>query len=189
MLGERAMREGAEVATRRAAVIRSALAALLALAPVGAHADEWSGLVKAYAAYANAGCAEAEAALVYEAIVRDFPNSEFAEHAMLRVVTLARGPEPERAAPAEGEQPVRGDLAVIHPGASYPELLHYAGIEGWALLGFDILPDGRVADVHVIRSDPPFLFDLSAALSLSRWYYKPVARKGEHVKLIFNVEH
>ena len=108
---------------------------------------------------------------------------------MLRVVTLACGPEPGGAAPAESEQPARGELAVIHPDLGYPELLRYAGIEGWVLLGFDILSDGRVADVHVIRSDPPFLFDLSAALSLSRWYYKAFAREGEQVKLSFNMEH
>ena len=74
-------------------------------------------------------------------------------------------------------------------GARYPELLRYAGIEGGVLLGFDLLSDGRVADVHVIRSDPPFLFDLSAALSLSRWYYKPFGREGEQVNLSFSLEH
>ena len=57
------MREGAELAKRLATAIRCAVVAAFVLAPFGACADEWSGVAKAYAAYANAGCAEAKAAL------------------------------------------------------------------------------------------------------------------------------
>lgn len=224
MLGERALREGAELAKRLATAIRCAVVAAFVLAPFGACADEWSGVAKAYAAYANAGCAEAKAALAecencdeeygqraygallrafcvererpaeakaaYEAIVRDFPHSFFAEHAMLRVVALARGPERESAQPAADEagRPAFDVMPVVRVNPSYPDLPQHAGVEGWVLLGFDVLSDGRVVDLHVIESSPPFLFDLSAALAVSRWYYKPGAREGVKVKLSFNME-
>jgi TonB family protein len=184
---------------------------VLALASVGARADEWSGVAKAYAADANAGCAEAEAALAdckncskdygqrgysellrafcvererpaqpkaaYEAIVRDFPDSFSAEHAMLRVVALARGPEPAQPVADEAGRPALDVMPVVRVNPSYPGLPWHAGIEGW-VLRFDVLSNGRVLDLHVIESNPPFLFDLSAALAVSRWYYKPGAREG-----------
>lgn len=198
----------------------ASLACLLALAAGPVRADEWSGVVEAYAAYANESCERAEAVLAecrrcsapgpaayasllrafcderaatpsasgrYQELVTLYPNSAIAEHALVRLVTLARTepipPAPGPPAPGELESAPR-----FRANPEYPYILMNAKIEGWVLLTFNVRPDGRVADVHVIESSPPYLFDLAAVNSLIRWVYPPHERTGLRVRLAFNLE-
>lgn len=199
------------------------LAALLccaSLASRAARADEWSGVIEAYEAYATESCASAEAALLrcrrcaepgpaayvallrafcreragdvaasrhYEELVVLYPNSAIAEHALLRLVTLARR-DPIPPPPGPLTLGALESAPRFRANPEYPELLRRANIEGWVLLAFDVRADGRVEDVHVIESSPPYLFDLSAVHSLERWYYPPHERTGMRVRLSFAME-
>jgi TonB family protein len=56
---------------------------------------------------------------------------------------------------------------------------------------FEILSDGRVVDVVVLASDPPFVFDRAALLAIQRWTYQrsPSREPFRHkIKLQFEPE-
>ena len=195
------------------------IAFLLAYAPATAGADGWSGVVNAWAAYANESCEQAETVIAkcrrcgdpvarahiellrafcreragkedassfYQDLATRYPHTEIAEHALLRAVTIAR--EKPETPSAEAQPNSMESMPRFRAQAFYPEHLRRAKVSGWVLLGFDVRPDGRVADAHVIESSPPYVFDLAAVNSLMRWYYPPHAREGLMVKLTFAME-
>ena len=56
-----------------------------------------------------------------------------------------------------------------------------AGVEGWVLLRFTVLPNGTVADVEIKESRPAGVFDASAVEALRQWKYEPVERDGKKI--------
>lgn len=56
-----------------------------------------------------------------------------------------------------------------------------AGVEGWVLLRFTLLPNGTVADVEVKEAHPAGVFEASAVEALRQWTYEPVERDGKKV--------
>lgn len=57
-----------------------------------------------------------------------------------------------------------------------------AGVEGWVLLRFTVLPDGTVTDIVVGESDPASVFDASAVEALRQWKFEPVERDGKKIR-------
>lgn len=62
---------------------------------------------------------------------------------------------------------------------SWPESA--AGVEGWVLLHFTLLPNGTVTDVQIKESHPAGVFDASAVEALQQWTYEPVEHEGKKV--------
>lgn len=56
-----------------------------------------------------------------------------------------------------------------------------AGVEGWVLLRFTVLPNGAVTDVEVQQSSPAGVFDASAVEALRQWKFEPVQRDGKKI--------
>lgn len=62
-------------------------------------------------------------------------------------------------------------LVRIQP--QYPRRAAIAKIEGWVEMEFTITSTGTVADVDVLRSKPPRVFDREAIRALLKWKFKP----------------
>lgn len=56
-----------------------------------------------------------------------------------------------------------------------------AGVEGWVLLWFTLLPDGTVTDVEIKEAHPAGIFDTSAVEALRQWTFEPVERDGKKI--------
>lgn len=56
-----------------------------------------------------------------------------------------------------------------------------AGVEGWVLLRFTLLPNGTVADIEVKEAHPAGLFEASAVEALRQWKFEPVERDGKKI--------
>ena len=56
-----------------------------------------------------------------------------------------------------------------------------AGVEGWVLLRFTLLPNGTVTDVDVDESHPEGVFDASAVEALQQWKFETVERDGKKI--------
>lgn len=56
-----------------------------------------------------------------------------------------------------------------------------AGVEGWVLLRFTVLPNGTVTDVEVKESNPAGVFEASAVEALRQWKFEPVERDGKKI--------
>ena len=63
----------------------------------------------------------------------------------------------------------------------YPPSALMRGQEGYVDLLFNVETDGGVADVQVIGSSPPRVFDRAASAAVARWRFKPVVREGVSV--------
>ena len=61
---------------------------------------------------------------------------------------------------------------------SYPDDAIARGIGGWVDLEFTVMPNGKVADITVVASDPPNVFERAARTALARNRYLPVTRDG-----------
>ena len=84
-------------------------------------------------------------------------------------------------------------LVRIEP--QFPRKAAMRGIEGWVQLKFDVTEAGTVANVHVIKSSPPNIFESSARRALLKWKYKPqmvdgkpTSRRELRVQLNFTLE-
>lgn len=53
------------------------------------------------------------------------------------------------------------------------------GIEGWVKVEFTITTLGTTKDVHVVESQPAFVFDQAAIHAVSRWKFKPRTVNGK----------
>lgn len=56
-----------------------------------------------------------------------------------------------------------------------------AGVEGWVLLRFTVLPNGTVTDVELKESHPAGIFDASATEALRQWKFEPIERDGKKI--------
>jgi periplasmic protein TonB len=61
---------------------------------------------------------------------------------------------------------------------SYPEDANARGIGGWVDLEFTVLPNGKVADITIVASEPADVFEHAARTALARNRYVPVLRDG-----------
>ena len=56
-----------------------------------------------------------------------------------------------------------------------------AGVEGWVLLRFTLLPNGTVSDIEVKEAHPAGVFEASAVEALRQWTYEPVEHDGKKI--------
>src|SRR5688572_8975263 len=67
----------------------------------------------------------------------------------------------------------------------YPEVAHAKGLSGVVIVEFVIGTTGRVRNVRVLRSAPPF--DGPAVSAVRQWRYKPTFLGGTSVPVIITV--
>jgi TonB family protein len=134
-------------------------------------------------AYCEERESPSEARALYEAIISDHPNTEASVTAIMRVRQIDAA-----------ELPPLGDYAGPKPTAvqrhqpAYPTLAERAGVEGKVRLRFDVREDGSVANVRVVESTPPLLFDAVALYAVSSWTYQPGrAAESQQVVLRFDL--
>lgn len=77
----------------------------------------------------------------------------------------------------------------------YPERAAQRGVEGYAVVCFDVDADGKPFNVEVCGEDPPGYFGRAAVRAVERWKYKPkiengqpVPRRGLQINLSFNLD-
>jgi TonB family protein len=132
-------------------------------------------------------CAEREspsaARALYEALITNHPDTEASAMAIMRVRQIDAaelaplsdyaGPKP---APIQRHQP------------AYPSLAQQAGIEGKVRVRFDVRGDGGVANVRVVESTPPLLFDSVALYAVTSWEFeKGRAAESQQITLRFDL--
>jgi periplasmic protein TonB len=64
-------------------------------------------------------------------------------------------------------------------GPVYPPLARSQGVEGYAVVRYDVDTNGRVGNVRVVASSPRGVFDESAVQAVSRWEFRPAQRNGQ----------
>lgn len=69
-------------------------------------------------------------------------------------------------------------VAIVRVQPAYPAVAEARGLEGWVLVQFDVLPDGRVANAFVVDSSS-HLFEKAALNATYRFRYKPRVVDGE----------
>jgi TonB family protein len=67
----------------------------------------------------------------------------------------------------------------------FPRAALVNGITGWVRVHGTVLTDGSVADVRVVESKPPKMFDSSAMRAVSKWRFKPRIVDGVAVEREF----
>jgi TonB family protein len=76
------------------------------------------------------------------------------------------------------------------PDPEFPERAREGDLAGFVDLEFTVNPDGSVANVTVLKSQPVGIFDRSAVAAVSQWRYRPIAHDGvpvsEHARLRLN---
>ena len=134
-------------------------------------------------AYCRERESPAEARDLYEAIITNHPSTEASVTAIMRVRQIDAAALPPLA-PSAGPKPTPLD----RPQPAYPSLAEAAGIEGKVRVRFDVQADGAVANVRVIESSPPLLFDAVALYAVSSWQYEPgQAAESQQVALRFDL--
>lgn len=71
-------------------------------------------------------------------------------------------------------------VAIVRVQPVYPTSAEARGLEGWVLVQFNVLPDGRVADAHVVESSSR-VFEKAALNAAFRFRFKPQIVNGEPV--------
>ena len=70
-------------------------------------------------------------------------------------------------------------IPVVRVPPAYPQRAKQAKLEGSVTMAVTIRPDGTVAEVSVIESDPPRLFDQAAIQAMQRWKFRPKIVNGK----------
>lgn len=70
-------------------------------------------------------------------------------------------------------------IPVVRVPPAYPQRAKQAKLEGSVTMAVTIRPDGTVADVQVIESNPPRLFDQAAIQAMQRWKFRPKIVNGK----------
>jgi protein TonB len=71
-------------------------------------------------------------------------------------------------------------VAVVRVQPVYPASAEARGLEGWVLVQFDVMPDGRVANAFVVESSRR-VFEKAALNAASGFRFKPSVVNGEPV--------
>jgi protein TonB len=86
----------------------------------------------------------------------------------------------------------RDVLPLVRIDPEYPPRAQQQGLEGYVIVEFTISPSGTVQDLHVIESQPAYVFDQAVLAAVRRWRYNPrtvdgvaVARTGVKARLTF----
>lgn len=69
-------------------------------------------------------------------------------------------------------------VAIVRVQPAYPAVAAARSLEGWVLVQFDVLPDGRVANAFIVDSSSR-LFEKAALNATYRFRYKPRVVDGE----------
>lgn len=64
----------------------------------------------------------------------------------------------------------------------YPPRALRAGIEGMVTVEFTITADGSVANIEVVKGEPPGVFDRAVIQAVSRWKFAPEIVNGQPVE-------
>ena len=88
---------------------------------------------------------------------------------------------PPIAAPSAASAQDRNFQLTRKVEASYPQRALRQRIEGWVELTFVVTPNGDVADIKVIDSQPRREFDREATRALGQWKFKPRITNGKPV--------
>lgn len=70
-------------------------------------------------------------------------------------------------------------IPVVRVPPTYPQRAAQARLEGSVTMAVTIRPDGTVADVEVLESNPPRLFDQAAIQAMQRWKFRPKLVDGK----------
>jgi periplasmic protein TonB len=70
-------------------------------------------------------------------------------------------------------------IPVVRVPPAYPQRAKQAKLEGSVTMAVTIRPDGSVADVQVLESNPPRLFDQAAIQAMQRWKFRPKIVNGK----------
>lgn len=82
-----------------------------------------------------------------------------------------------------GDPSAEGDvIPIVTIGAQYPRDALLEGIEGWVRFEFTVMEDGSVADLKLLDSRPPRVFDRAARRAMLKWKFKPRIVNGEPVQ-------
>ncbi len=98
---------------------------------------------------------------------------------------LAQGVTQSSLAETQVEQK-REPIRVNPP--NYPRAAERRGIEGYVILEYTVLADGKVEDVIVVDATPEGVFDKAALNAVQKWLYKegPTTTPGMKVRLTFS---
>ena len=82
-----------------------------------------------------------------------------------------------------GDPAAEGDvIPIVTIGAQYPRDALLEGIEGWVRFEFTVMEDGSVADLKLLDSKPPRVFDRAARRAMLKWKFKPRIVNGQAVR-------
>lgn len=70
-------------------------------------------------------------------------------------------------------------IPIVRVPPAYPQRAKQAKLEGSVTMAVTIRPDGTVADVEVLESNPPRLFDQAAIQAMQRWKFRPKIVNGK----------
>jgi protein TonB len=75
----------------------------------------------------------------------------------------------------------RDAVPLVRVDANYPPRALQQKIEGFVDLRFTITPVGTTAEVEVMRSEPPYIFDREAVRAVRKYRYNPRIENGSPV--------
>lgn len=70
-------------------------------------------------------------------------------------------------------------IPIVRVPPAYPQRARQAKLEGTVTMAVTIRPDGTVAEVEVLESNPPRLFDDAAVQAMQRWKFRPKIVNGK----------
>tara|TARA_B100000809_G_C15004380_1_gene482666 strand:- start:449 stop:838 length:390 start_codon:yes stop_codon:yes gene_type:complete len=106
----------------------------------------------------------------------------------LLMVACANKPAPTAFSPDSYDKVVRSEkielgLPIHSPAAKYPSWQVAKRQDGWVLLEYTILTNGRTHNVHVIDSSPTKIFDQSAIDAVQQYRYRPIQQNGQVISV------
>ena len=61
----------------------------------------------------------------------------------------------------------------------YPRGAERRGVEGYAVVQYNVSPDGEVTDVQVVESEPEGIWDRAVTSAMEGWAFAPAAETTE----------
>tara|TARA_B110000116_G_scaffold270918_1_gene290223 strand:- start:284 stop:634 length:351 start_codon:yes stop_codon:yes gene_type:complete len=104
------------------------------------------------------------------------------------MVACASKPAPNTFSPDSYGKVVRSEkialgLPIHSPAAKYPSWQLAKRQNGWVLLEYTILTNGRTHNVHVVDSSPTKIFDQSAIDAVQQYRYQPIQQDGHVISV------
>ena len=92
-------------------------------------------------------------------------------------MTIAAAPAPAKPV---GETRDAQQVRITQP--VYPQAAVRKRDEGWVEVEFNVMPDGSIANAHVVDSQPARIFDRAAVDAVQHWTFNPALRDGQPVQ-------